>query len=510
MRGITTPVTKIRRQVFTEIARLAYEDGDYSRIEELPYTIIPGEVANYRDSVFKERAIVGERLRLAVGLPLRPVDQHAPVSQGMNDSAIADMFYEPPLINVISFACNACEETSYTVSNLCRNCLAHPCTVVCPVKAVSIVNGRSQIDKTKCVKCGRCAQACPYSAIVKSERPCAAACGVNAIDSCGQCLVSCPFSAIADKSQIFQLIQAIKRGDQVIAEVAPAFVGQFGPLASPEKVRAALRKVGFAHIYEVARGADIGAVEEAEEFIANVPTGKKPFLATSCCYSWIMMAQNMFPEIAHCISDSMTPMVATARIIKEKHPNARVVFIGPCASKKLEAMRADIRSDVDFVITFEELMGHLPGQRNRVLRPAGRHRLQPRRHGLRTRLRRSGRCGQGDHRLHRPDGAGAGRDPDRPRGGTGRLPQDADAGQGGQAQRIPAGGHGLPGRLRRRRRHADQHPEGRQGRAGLCRRRTLPPRASLRSPPRTRPSLKSWANTQRNSPGALPPTYPKR
>ena len=118
MRGITTPVTKIRRQVFTEIARLAYEDGDYSRIEELPYTIIPGEKANYRDSVFKERAIVGERLRLAVGLPLRPVDQHAPVSQGINDSAIADMFYEPPLINVISFACNACEETSYTVTDL--------------------------------------------------------------------------------------------------------------------------------------------------------------------------------------------------------------------------------------------------------------------------------------------------------------------------------------------------------------------------------------------------------
>ena len=243
MRGITTPVTKIRRQVFTEIARLAYEDGDYSRIEELPYTIIPGEKANYRDSVFKERAIVGERLRLAVGLPLRPVDQHAPVSQGINDSAIADMFYEPPLINVISFACNACEEPSYTVTDLCRSCIAHPCTAVCPVKAVSIVNGRSYIDKSKCVKCGRCAQACPYSAIVKSERPCAAACGVDAIESdeygrakinydkcvsCGQCLVSCPFSAIADKSQIFQLIQAIKRGDQVIAEVAPAFVGQFG------------------------------------------------------------------------------------------------------------------------------------------------------------------------------------------------------------------------------------------------------------------------------------------
>ena len=68
MRGITTPVTKIRRQVFTEIARLAYEDGDYSRIEELPYTIIPGEVANYRDSVFKERAIVS-RIAAAPGGP---------------------------------------------------------------------------------------------------------------------------------------------------------------------------------------------------------------------------------------------------------------------------------------------------------------------------------------------------------------------------------------------------------------------------------------------------------
>ena len=102
MRGITTPVTKIRRQVFTEIAKLAYQDGDYSSIEELPYKIIPGEEAQYRNSIFLERAIVGERLRLAVGLPLRPVDQHAPVSQHINHSAIADMFYEPPLINVIS------------------------------------------------------------------------------------------------------------------------------------------------------------------------------------------------------------------------------------------------------------------------------------------------------------------------------------------------------------------------------------------------------------------------
>ena len=370
MRGITTPVTKIRRQVFTEIARLAYEDGDYSRIEELPYTIIPGEKANYRDSVFKERAIVGERLRLAVGLPLRPVDQHAPVSQGINDSAIADMFYEPPLINVISFACNACEETSYTVTDLCRNCIAHPCTAVCPVKAVSIVNGRSYIDKSKCVKCGRCAQACPYSAIVKSERPCAAACGVDAIESdeygrakidadkcvsCGQCMVSCPFGAIADKSQIFQLIRCMKEGGEVIAEIAPAFVGQFGPGATPKHVKAALLELGFSEVVEVALGADIGAVAEAHHYANHVATGELPFLLTSCCPAWSMLAKTQFPDLIESVSSELTPMVATARSIKKEHPNAKVVFIGPCAAKKLEASRRTVRSDVDFVITFEEL-----------------------------------------------------------------------------------------------------------------------------------------------------------
>ena len=373
MRGIETPITKIRRQVFTEVAKVAFESENINDdIEAIPYRITPSDVPLYRDSIYRERAIAGERVRLAMGMSLRPESQPVHITSGLNESNISDKYYEPPLMQVIPSACAACEESGYEVSDQCRGCVAHPCQEVCPRGAISMVNGRSYIDKEKCIKCGKCKAICPYDAIAKKQRPCAVACGVKAISSdehgrahinddvcvkCGQCMVSCPFGAIADKSQIFQLIQAIKRGDQVIAEVAPAFVGQFGPLASPEKVRAALRKIGFAHIYEVARGADIGAVEEAEEYIKNVPTGKLPFLATSCCPSWIMMAKQQFPQIAHCISDSMTPMVATARIIKEKHPNARVVFIGPCASKKLEAMREDIRSDVDFVITFEELMG---------------------------------------------------------------------------------------------------------------------------------------------------------
>ena len=83
MRGIYNSVTDIRRKVFTEIARLAYEGGDYAtEIEKLPFKILPGEQAKYRESIFLERAIVGERLRLGIGLPLRKMDEHAPLSDG--------------------------------------------------------------------------------------------------------------------------------------------------------------------------------------------------------------------------------------------------------------------------------------------------------------------------------------------------------------------------------------------------------------------------------------------
>lgn len=210
------------------------------------------------------------------------------------------------------------------------------------------MNGKSTIDKEKCLKCGRCADICPYHAIIKRERPCAAACGVGAIESdelgrakinydkcvsCGQCLVSCPFAAIADKSQILQLILALKGDEEVIAEIAPAFVGQFGPLATPAKVKAALLEIGFADVYEVASGADDVSVSEAEEFLERVPE-ELPFLATSCCPSWSVFAKSVLGEkLAGCVSMSLTPMVATARKIKEKHPNARICFIGPCASK---------------------------------------------------------------------------------------------------------------------------------------------------------------------------------
>ena len=375
MRGVETRIQEIRHRIFREVARMAYhtEWPVDKRIEELPYKIIPGEVGNFRNDVFLERAIVGERLRLAMGLPYRGASDPAPVSQGIEEADKPETYYTPPLINVIKFACNACPEKRVYVTDGCQGCLAHPCVEVCPKDAVSLdrTNGRSRIDPDKCIKCGQCANVCAYHAIIIQERPCAAACGMDAIRSdengkadinydkcvsCGQCLVNCPFGAIADKSQIFQVIRAIQTGERVYAAVAPAFVGQFGPKVTPGKLRAAMKALGFADVFEVAIGADLCAVQEAEDFVKEVPE-QLPFMATSCCPAWSMMAKKLFPDYANCISMALTPMTLTARLIKKQHEKAKVVFIGPCAAKKLEAMRKSVRSEVDFVLTFEELMG---------------------------------------------------------------------------------------------------------------------------------------------------------
>ena len=214
-------------------------------------------------------------------------------------------------------------------------------------------------------------EACPYHAIIHLERPCAASCGMDANISdqygraainqdkcvaCGQCLVSCPFGAIVDKGQIFQVIQSILKGDQVIAIVAPAFIGQFSGQVSPGKLVTAMKQLGFDRTVEVAIGADMCTIEEAKDFLERVPA-EQDYMATSCCPAWHSMIEKLFPGEFDKISMTLTPMVFTARLMKKQFPGCKVVFVGPCAAKKLEAIRETIRSDVDFVLTFEELMG---------------------------------------------------------------------------------------------------------------------------------------------------------
>ena len=371
MRGIPSLITDIRKKVFTEVARMAYEGGGYEGAEDLPYVIVPGDSPLHRESIFLERAIAGERVRLAMGLSIRPVQTRSLMTEGMDHAAIAEQYYEPPLINIIPYACHVCPTRQYRVTENCQNCLAASCQKVCPKEAVSFRNGKSYIDPDRCIKCGKCAAACPYNAIIYMERPCAAACGMDAIGmdgqgravidqdrcvACGQCLVSCPFGAIVDKGQIYQVVRSIMQGDQVIAIVDPAFIGQFGKHSTPEKFTSAMRALGFDRVVEVAVGADMCTIEEARDFLEKVPK-EQDFMATSCCPAWHAMVEKLFPEQFKNISMTLTPMVFTARLVKKENPGCKVVFVGPCAAKKLEAIRETIRSDVDFVLTFEELQG---------------------------------------------------------------------------------------------------------------------------------------------------------
>jgi len=375
MRGVETRIQEIRHRIFREVARMAYhtEWPVDKRIEELPYKIIPGEVGNFRNDVFLERAIVGERLRLAMGLPCRGAGEHAPLSDNIEAADRAETYYTPPLINVIKFACNACHEKRVYVTDGCQGCLAHPCVEVCPKGAVTLdrTNGRSYIDQDKCIKCGKCKEVCGYNAIIVQERPCAAACGMDAIHSdvngkadidydkcvsCGMCLVSCPFSAIVDKGQIYQTIMALKSDTPVYAIVAPAVAGQFEPELKNTQLRGAFKALGFTDIKEVAVGADLCTIEEAKDFMKEVPE-KIPFMGTSCCPAWSVMAKKTVPQLANCISMALTPMVLTARLLKQEEPDCKIVFVGPCAAKKLEASRKSVRSYVDFVLTFEEVKG---------------------------------------------------------------------------------------------------------------------------------------------------------
>ena len=165
-----------------------------------------------------------------------------------------------------------------------------------------------------------------------------------------------PLAPLRIRARVPACIQGFNRGDRIYALVAPAFINQFPQLAAAGKLKAALRAVGFCDVVEVAIGADLCTVEEAKDFLEEVPE-KLDFMATSCCPAWSMMAKTAFPALAKNISMTMTPMVFTARMMKQADPEARMCFIGPCAAKKLEASRRTVRSDVDFVLTFEELAG---------------------------------------------------------------------------------------------------------------------------------------------------------
>ena len=341
-----TKVQHLKYKVLREVARQAWNDTLMENLLDIPQIIVPGKEATMRCCVYKERAIVGERVKLAMG--------------GNKNN--------PNVIEVIDIACDECPVGGYEVTESCRGCLAHRCDDVCKKKALYFDEHHvAHIDKTKCVECGMCSKVCPYSAIVSRKRPCQNACKVKAITmnedksaailnekciSCGACVYQCPFGAIMDKSFILDAIKLLKEapetGNKVYAVVAPSIASQF-TYAKLGQVITGLKKLGFHTVVEAALGADMVAQAESKEL------AEKGFLTSSCCPAFVTYIRKTFPKLADNISHNLSPMTMISRYIKETTPGAKIVFIGPCTAKKMEIQQDSVREWVDVALTFEEL-----------------------------------------------------------------------------------------------------------------------------------------------------------
>ena len=347
MRKFDTKVQHLKYKVLREVARLAWNDTLREHVMDVPKMIVPGNQPTMRCCVYKERAILGERVKVALG----------------GDRS------NPNIIEVIEIACDECPVGGYEVTNACRGCLANRCEDVCKRGAITFdQNHVAHIDKSKCVECGACAKVCPFTAIVHRKRPCQSACKVKAISmneqkaacidnskciQCGACVYQCPFGAIMDKSFIVDAIDILKKSRsgenyKVYALVAPSISSQF-TYAKLGQVITGLKSMGFHTVIEAALGADMVALAEAREL------AEKGFLTSSCCPAFVQYVKSAFPDIAKHISHNRSPMAALAKYIKDTTPGAKVIFIGPCTAKKAEAQLEEVKPYVDAVLTFEEL-----------------------------------------------------------------------------------------------------------------------------------------------------------
>ncbi|MBO7318824.1 MAG: 4Fe-4S dicluster domain-containing protein [Clostridia bacterium] len=347
MRKFDTKVQYLKYKVLREVASQAWNDTLMQNVFDIPKMIVPGKIPTMRCCVYKERAILSERVKMAMG------------GDRQNSN----------VIQVIDIACDECPAAGYVVTTSCRGCLAHRCEDVCKKGAITFdQNHVAHIDKSKCVDCGMCARVCPFAAIVNRKRPCQISCKVKAISinddnaaridddkciQCGACVYQCPFGAITDKSFILDVIDIIKNSNnnknyKVYAVVAPSISSQF-TYAKLGQVITGLKKLGFYTVVEAALGADMVAYAESKEL------SEKGFLTSSCCPAFVSYIKSSFPALLPMVSHNLSPMATLAKYIKETDKTAKVVFIGPCTAKKAEAQLDSVKPHVDAVLTFEEL-----------------------------------------------------------------------------------------------------------------------------------------------------------
>lgn len=201
-----------------------------------------------------------------------------------------------------------------------------------------------------------CQVACLFSAIQKNENG-QVIVSAEACVGCSLCLESCKSGHLVDRKDFIPLFEELSSGKYpVYAMIAPAFIGQFSSDVTPGKLRTAFKKIGFHGMMEVALFADILTLKEAFEFDRAIQEDQDFLLTSCCCPMWVAMIRKTYTTLVPHMPASVSPMVAGGRVIKRLHPGAKTVFIGPCLAKKAEAKEADIRDDVDFVLTFQEII----------------------------------------------------------------------------------------------------------------------------------------------------------
>lgn len=351
-----------KRQALREVIK-AFDAGNLeTSAYRIPYTVIPADAKlDVRCCVYKERAVFRKRTLAALGAAVEADDEATSLNDYAKQALTRTDLPQTP-ITVLDIACKACKKARHIVTEACQGCLTRACLDACKFGAITITNGKSHIDPDKCKNCGQCKNACPYNAITYVPVPCEQACPVDAIHkdengraqidfkkciSCGHCMDACPFGAIMERSQLVDILHAIKEGKKVCAMVAPSIVGQFD--ATLPQLVSAIEKLGFAKVTEVALGADVTTTNEAKELIERLERGDK-FMTTSCCSAWIQAVKRHLPALQPYVSHTKTPMSYTADI--EKANGFITVFIGPCVAKRMEGLEDP---HVDFVMTYEEL-----------------------------------------------------------------------------------------------------------------------------------------------------------
>ena len=207
----------------------------------------------------------------------------------------------------------------------CKDC--YKCLRECPVKAIEVKNHQARIIESRCILCGHCTLICPQNAKIVH-------------------------------SSLNEIKQILNSGAKVVASVAPSFLSSFG-LKDFNVFKIALAKVGFFDAEETAYGAEL----VTQQYKALLESKQFKNFITSACPAVCRLIQAYYPKALQYLAPVDSPMIAHAKMLRKQHPDAKLIFVGPCIAKKREAIESGI---IDGVLTYDDIQ-ELFAEKNIVL-----------------------------------------------------------------------------------------------------------------------------------------------